>query len=66
MATPDLDAIDELCRLAVVARRLGCRIHLADADPDLRALIDLAGVDDVLGWCPTSSSGFAPTTGRVR
>ena len=66
MATVDLDAVDELCRLAVAARRLGCRIHLADADPDLRALIELAGVDDVLGWCPTPLSGSMPVAGGVR
>lgn len=54
-ATWNLEAVDELCRLAVAARRLGCRIHLTYADPELRALIDLAGVDDVLGRCPATS-----------
>jgi hypothetical protein len=66
MATADLQAVDQLCRLAVAARRLGCRIHLADADADLRALIDLAGVDDVLGRCPARSPATAPTTGDLR
>lgn len=52
MGSPDLQAVDELCRLAVAARRLGCSIHLAGADPELHALLDLAGVSDVLGECP--------------
>ena len=66
MATADLQVVDELCRLAVAARRLGCRIHLADADSDLRALLDLAGVDDVLGWCPARSPALDPTRGDLR
>ena len=49
---PDLRAVDELCRLAVAARRLGCRIHLVGDDDDLRSLLDVAGVGDVLGRCP--------------
>lgn len=66
MAAADLDAVDELCRLAVAARRLGCRIHLTHADSDLRALIGLAGVDDVLGWCPAQSSDPGSTGGGLR
>ncbi len=60
MSTTDLQAVDELCRLAVAARRLGCLIHLVDADPELRALIDLAGVDDVLGSCPARPRDLGP------
>lgn len=52
MTTSDLRAVDELCRLALAARRLGCRLHLTDTDPELRALLDLAGLDDVLRECP--------------
>jgi len=66
MASADLDDVDDLCRLAVAARRLGCRIHLADADPELRSLIELAGIDDVLGWCPTPSTDPELTTGGLR
>lgn len=51
-----LDDVDELCRLASTARRLGCRIHLLGATTDLRDLIDLAGVGDVLGECPADRS----------
>ena len=69
----DLRAVDELCHLAVAADRLGCRIHLTGADPDLRALLDLAGVDDILGRCPAEASSsprprhrpWAPTSHRL-
>jgi hypothetical protein len=44
----DLDAVDELCRLALSAGRLGCRVRLFDVDPGLRDLIVLAGVDGIL------------------
>ena len=57
MTIPDLRAVDELCRLAVAARRLGCSVHLDGADADLRALLDLAGIADVLPECPASSNG---------
>lgn len=52
MTSADLRAVDDLCRLAVAARRWGCRIHLSCVDTDLRELLELAGVDDVLGVCP--------------
>jgi hypothetical protein len=52
VTTPDLLAVDELCRLAATARRLGCRAHLVGADADLHALFELAGVADVLLRCP--------------
>ena len=41
---PDLAAVDVLARLALAARRLGCRIRLADADPDLLGLLELVGL----------------------
>lgn len=59
MTSADLRAVDDLCRLAVAARRWGCRIHLACADDDLRDLLELAGVDDVLGVCPAEKPGHA-------
>ena len=54
MTEPDLRQVDELCRLALAARRLGCRIHLTDAEPELRDLLDLAGMADVLTDCPAA------------
>jgi hypothetical protein len=44
----ELDDVDELCRLALVARRLGCGVMLRDVEPDLRELLVLAGVDGIL------------------
>ena len=36
----DLSEVDLLCRLALSAKRLGCRIHLSGVSPELRSLID--------------------------
>ncbi len=41
---PDLGAVDDLARLALLAKRLGCGIHLADVSPGLRELLELAGL----------------------
>lgn len=45
---PDAEAVDELCRLALAAGRLGCRVRLVDVDPALHDLLVLAGVDELL------------------
>ena len=68
MTCADLAAVDELCRLVVVARRLGCRIHLVGANAELRALLDLSGVADVVGECPAAAdlSGSAAHEGDLR
>lgn len=52
--TGDLRSVEELCRLAVDARRLGCHIHLPAPDRDLDELLELAGVDDVVRSCPAA------------
>jgi hypothetical protein len=44
----DVEAVDELCRLALAAHRLGCRVQLHDVDPGLRELLRLAGVNHLL------------------
>lgn len=44
----DLGEVDVLCRLALSAKRLGCRVHLTHVSPELRSLIELAGMEDVL------------------
>lgn len=46
--SPDLEAVAELCRLALAAGRLGCRVLLVDVDPALHDLLVLAGVDELL------------------
>ena len=44
----DAAALDALARLALLARRQGCELRLCGASPQLRALIALAGLADVL------------------
>ena len=44
----DLATVDRLARLALVARRNGGRIELHGVTGELRELIELAGLDDVL------------------
>ncbi|WP_420450594.1 hypothetical protein [Ilumatobacter sp.] len=48
----DLDAVDELCRAALAARRLGCRVALVDPDPALLDLLRLTGAADVFDIGP--------------
>lgn len=50
VAPPDADlaVVDVLARLQLALRREGWTLVLRDAEPDLRGLIDLAGLADVL------------------
>lgn len=41
---PDLGAVDDVARLALLARRLGGHIVLSDVSPELCSLLDLAGL----------------------
>jgi ABC-type transporter Mla MlaB component len=45
----DAVSLDALARLALVARRRGARVRLEGATRELRELVDLAGLGDVLG-----------------
>lgn len=45
---PDVTVADELARLAVAARRLGCSIRLRNASGELVELLDLLGLADLL------------------
>jgi hypothetical protein len=45
---PDLAVIDALARLALTARRMGGAITVRGAGPELLALIDFVGLDDVI------------------
>ena len=45
---PDLSVIDALARYALAARRLGGAITVRGAGPELLALIDFVGLDDVI------------------
>lgn len=45
---PDLALVDSLLRLQLAARRRGWRVALRDPGADLRALLELTGLTDVL------------------
>ncbi len=46
---PEVATVEALARLAIGARRLGCRLCLGSPSPELRQLIEFMGLDDVLG-----------------
>jgi hypothetical protein len=41
---PGLDAVEDLARLALVAKRLGAHLQLAEVTPELVDLLELAGL----------------------
>ena len=43
-APPDISAVDDVARLALIAQRLGGGLVLTDVSPDLRALVELGGL----------------------
>jgi len=45
---PDMAVVDQLARLQLEARRLGCSIRVRNACMELRELIELSGLDDVV------------------
>jgi anti-anti-sigma regulatory factor len=47
--TPDVGTVDALARLALTARRRGCRLLLVRCSGALAELLDLAGLSDVVG-----------------
>ena len=49
---PDLGTVDAVARLALHAARLGGALAITDLSPDLRALLDLAGVVVEVGGEP--------------
>jgi ABC-type transporter Mla MlaB component len=60
LVDPDLAAIDALARLQLTARRLGCRIRLRGACGELRDLLSLSGLDEVV----SVSERLRPQPGR--
>jgi hypothetical protein len=44
--------VDGLARLQLSALRLGCSVRLRGACPELRGLLDLVGLDDLLADDP--------------
>lgn len=47
-AEPDLAAVDALCRLALTARRLGCRVTIQGASPELLRLLRFVGMEHLV------------------
>ncbi len=45
---PDAVTVDALARLQLAARRYGCQVRLRGASPELRELVALMGLTDVL------------------
>lgn len=56
----DLDLIEVLARLRLRAQRVGCTVHVRDADPALESLLHLTGLSDLFE-CPRAPS---PTFGQ--
>jgi STAS domain len=52
LVDPDLATVDALARLQLTARRLGRRAVLRGAPAELRDLLELAGLCDVVGVAP--------------
>jgi ABC-type transporter Mla MlaB component len=58
-------AVDALARLALAARRRGCRVRLFEASEELHALVALVGLAGVLGGDATpAAAGEGRTAGR--
>ena len=55
LTRPDLQTVDALARLALLAGRLDCRLELRHASAAVRELIVLAGLTDVLPCAADSS-----------
>jgi anti-anti-sigma regulatory factor len=57
LAPADIEVVDALARLALVARRHGTRLCVRDPSPELRELLDLAGLGRVLPVCRAGGPG---------
>jgi ABC-type transporter Mla MlaB component len=58
-AQVDLDTVDALARFVLAARRCGLRPRLCRVPPGLVELLELAGLEDVLGQ-PGMLRGSSP------
>ena len=45
----EVEAVEALARLALLARRLGCPLRVRRASPQLRDLVELCGLSEALG-----------------
>lgn len=57
LGRPDAGTLDALARLQLTARRNGSQVVLRAASDDLRLLLELAGLRDVVPVCPESPAG---------
>jgi ABC-type transporter Mla MlaB component len=64
IAGPDIGTVAALARLTLIAKQRGCAVELRDAAPDLRELLALAGLTDIVpcaGMLP--DAGDPPVAG---
>ena len=54
LAHPDACTVDALARLALRVRRLGLRLFLRQPSPELRELLTLAGLTEVIPWATSA------------
>ncbi|MFJ1592102.1 STAS domain-containing protein [Kitasatospora albolonga] len=62
----DLALVEAVARLALVARRAGRRLRLRGVSPELRALLDLVGLEDVVGLAGEGSEEVESREGPER
>jgi len=55
---PDLGTIDSLARLQLCAGRGGCTVRLRGVSPELRELLTLVGLDEIVGSDDGSDPGM--------
>jgi ABC-type transporter Mla MlaB component len=58
---PDIGTIDALARMALTARRHGCHVELRRARPELRELLELAGLGGLAVEIPRQDEGADST-----
>jgi len=54
IVAPDLSTIDSLARLQASVQARGCSVHLRNASPELRELLDVCGLSEVIPICEES------------
>jgi ABC-type transporter Mla MlaB component len=65
LAPVDLGAVDALARLHLAAARRGRSLRLHGAGTGLVTLLELVGLDDVLGLCPVCTTKPGRAEGRT-
>ena len=58
IADPDIGTVDALARMTLAAHRRGCAISLRNAPMELRELLALIGLEEVM--CRDAGSGLEP------